>query len=147
MPSVTDRAASVAAAVAKLRSDLPAIEWRTGQMLAQLAELAEIVAELAGGAAAQQVAVGTAGLAAVAKPAEDRRKVLDQLAWMACRALPAGLDGSRRDAEICRILEGWNVTREELAVLGYAAEPIVLPVRRQHGVCGGVSRKTAVAKA
>lgn len=129
------RVASLRAGVGALRQDLPAIEWRTGQILGLLAELADVVGELAtaGVPAVAGVAPGAAG-----KPApEDRRKQLDRLAWMACRALPKGLEGHLRDAEICRMLEQWGVSRDELCELGYVrAEVLVTPAaRKQRAVC------------
>jgi len=120
MSDVTMRLESVKAGVQRLRDQVPGTDWQQASALKLLAELAEIVGQLAAGGAA-----GIGPTSAVGKPAEDRRQMLERLAWMACRALPQGLDGSRRDAEICRILEGWNVSREELAGLGYAAEPSV----------------------
>jgi hypothetical protein len=125
------RVASLRTGVAALRRDLPAIEWRTGQILGLLAELADVVGELATGGGAPAVAGVAPGVAG--KPAvEDRRTQLDRLSWMACRALPEGLEGVRRDAEICRMLEQWGVSRDELVALGYArAEVLVTPAARR----------------
>lgn len=129
---VGKRLDSVRSSLAALRRDLPAVEYRTGQILTVVSELAELVAELAtaGGGSASTPAAKAAG-----KPAEDRKQTLDRLCWMACRALPAGLDGERRDAEICRALEAWGLSREELAALGYKrAEVLVTPAARRSKV-------------
>lgn len=118
MPDVTARIASVSMAVAKLRADLPAIEWRAGQVLAQLAELAAIVGELAAGAAET-----TTQPRPVIRTAAngDRRKELQRLAYLACRSLPPNLDPNVRDTEIARILGKWGVTANEITELGYQA--------------------------
>jgi hypothetical protein len=125
---VTERLGSLRASVAALRREVPAIEWRTGQILGVVSELADLVAELA--------AAGSASLPAATlatKPAEDRKEQLGRLAWMACRVLPAGLEGVRRDAEICRILESWHVSREELRQLGYSvSERVVIPAPKRN---------------
>jgi hypothetical protein len=119
MPDVTARIESVSAAVSKLRADLPAIEWRAGQMLAQLGELAAIVGELAAGAGSVQ----TSPTAVADREREQSRRqaTIEHLAWLACRGLPPGLIGPDRDAELCRVLPRWGVTDRELRGLGYLA--------------------------
>lgn len=115
--SLTDRAASVAASVARLRQDVPAIEWRTGQLLAQIADLAGVVQELAAAPHKQtSPAIRTA-----ANDHVDRDKELQRLSFLACRALAPNLEGTIRDKEIARILAAWGVTATEIAYLGYQA--------------------------
>lgn len=128
---VTERLGSLRASVAALRREVPAIEWRTGQILGVVGELADLVAELAAAGTASPAAASPSTLAT--KPAEDRKEQLGRLAWMACRVLPVGLEGCRRDAEICRILESWHVSREELRQLGYSvAERVVIPAPKRN---------------
>jgi hypothetical protein len=118
--SLTDRAASVAASVARLRQDVPAIEWRTGQLLAQLADLASIVQDLASTAAADNTTPRPV-IRTAAKDHVDRDKELQRLSFLACRALAPNLEGTIRDKEIARILAAWGVTATEIAYLGYQA--------------------------
>jgi hypothetical protein len=113
MSDVNVRLESLRASLAALRKDLPAVEWRTGQMLSAVAELADLVGQLAAAAGNKP--------AATERPAEDRSNTLQRLVYQACRAVKPGLDGVQRDAEMCRILRAWSVTERELKDLGYRA--------------------------
>ena len=112
MSDLKTRIESVQSGIERLRDQIPAIEWQQGTLLKLVAELAGIVQELTSG----EVKPDRLG-----KPsAPDRSAVLARLSWQACRAVPAGLDGKARDAEICRILRAWSVVPSELVQLGYA---------------------------
>ena len=126
MSDLTARMASVQTSIAAIRKDVPAIEWRAGQMLAALSELAAILGDL----------VATDRLPGEVHPVCEeeqhnrdtrRRATVDHLLWLACRSLPA--DGhSSRDSEVPRILTAWGVTSQELLALGYRGKN-----------CGGVA--------
>jgi hypothetical protein len=128
MSDVKAKLESIRTSVNRLRDQVPGTDWQQAATLKALAELSEILLELA---------AGTPAAAVAGKPAEDRGQQLQRLSWMACRVLPAGLDGELRDAEICRILERWNVSRDELCALGYTrAEVLVTPAaRRARAAC------------
>lgn len=112
MSDVKTRIESVQAGIDRLRDQIPAIEWQQATLLKLLAEMAAIVKEVAGGEVAKTDKQG--------KPlVPDRSAVLAKLSWQACRAIPPGLDGEARDAEICRILRSWNVSTSDLLQLGY----------------------------
>ena len=107
------RIESVQSGIERLRDQVPATEWQQNTLLKLVAELAGIVRELASGEVAKTDKQG--------KPlVPDRSAVLARLSWQACRAIPAGLEGQARDAEVCRILRAWNVVQSELVELGYA---------------------------
>lgn len=120
MPDVTARISSVSAAVATLRQDLPAIEWRAGQVLAQVGELAAIVAELAAGSPGSEAS--PAAVATAEREASRRVATVEHLLWLACRSLPPGLDGPARDREVCRVLKAWGITDQELTERGYGVD-------------------------
>lgn len=117
MHDVTQRVASVQAAVGKLRAELPAIEWRAGQMLAQIAELAAIVGEVASGAG--QAAPRPTDVADTLREANRRAATVEHLLWLACRGLPRDLEADRRDAEVCRVCMQWGISEQELSERGY----------------------------
>ncbi len=116
MSGLTERVASVRTAIKALRDDLPAIEWRTAQMLGHIQTLADLVAEVASGATEAAAVTATADRE---RKASERAATVDHLLWLAVRALPPGLAGERRDAEVCRVLASWGVTAGELQARGY----------------------------
>jgi hypothetical protein len=114
MSDVKAKIASIRAGVDRLREQVPAIEWQAAGVLRCLAELTDVVGQLAAAAG------GDASQATLAARApEDRAKTLERYLYQAARAIAPGLDGPRRDAEIRRILRAWNVTERELEALGY----------------------------
>lgn len=114
MSDVNERLESLRASLAALRKELPAIEWRTGQILNAVAELTDVVGQLAAAAGGEASPATQA-----ARVPEDRGKTLERYLYQAARAIAPGLEGPRRDAEIRRILRAWNVSDKELAGLGY----------------------------
>lgn len=113
MSDVKAKLAAIRAAVDRLREQVPTIEWDKAGTLRLLGELTDAVAELAGDSGPQAAARTGSGVV------PDRKAVLARLAWQACRALPPGVTGEARDAEICRIMRAWNVSAAELVELGY----------------------------
>ena len=111
MSDVTARVESVQKTLVRLRSELSATEWMTGQVLTLVGELAAIVQETCAANADVPVRKQQATY--------DRREALNRLLYQACRSLPPGIEGERRDTEVMRILRAWNVTSAELAQLGY----------------------------
>jgi hypothetical protein len=106
---VTERAKSIGEAVAKLRGELPASEWRAAQVLALVGELAAVAELLDRGVEDQPAA-----------PAKrDRTNEVGRLVYLAVRALPEGLEGPARDREVCRIGRQWGLLEAELAAEGY----------------------------
>jgi hypothetical protein len=116
---VTAKVASLAAGIEGIRRDVPAIEWRTGQLLAKLAELTAIVAELAGTKSAEEPARTERE---IHDKATRRKATIEHLLWLACRSLTPGVADEARDQEVRRVLASWGVTKFELKLLGYGDE-------------------------
>jgi hypothetical protein len=112
---MTTRLDSVQTSIAAIRKDLPATEWRAGQMLSALAEMTGIVGDLAATQA------GKPACQAEANERDTRRKAtVEHLLWLACRALAADqVDAQHRDGEVRRILLAWGVSETEFKGLGY----------------------------
>lgn len=108
---------SLELAIEAMRRDVPAIEWRTGQLLAKLAELAAIVGELAADTATEVPVLDRER--ENHDKATRRKATVEHLLWLACRSLPVGVTDKARDAEVRRVMLAWGVTERELADLGY----------------------------
>ena len=83
MSDVTTRLASVQTGLARLREQVPAIEWQQATLLKLVAELAAIVAELRPSSDAPQAGDGTV----TRRKIQSREDQIKGMAYQACAAV------------------------------------------------------------
>jgi hypothetical protein len=110
---------SLETAIEAMRRDVPAIEWRTGQLLSKLAELAAIVGEMVSSTSTEATAAPDTARELHDKTTR-RKATVEHLLWLACRSLPVGVADEARDLEVRRVMLVWGVTEYELGLLGYS---------------------------